>query len=137
MVRNASRWTWRAVAISAFAAVAVAAGCSSSTAPNEVRLDATSLTAPATIAANAPLSADVVVERGAYESFDRFDVVRSGSQIMLTAIGRDVAPRGAVVRRSSSRSITRTSRSRPTEARSRSASGASTARSCRNRSRSS
>ena len=94
MVGNGFGWTRLVVATAMIAGMAAATGCSITNGPNEIRLNATALTAPATIAANAPLTADVVVTRGACESFDRFDVMRSGSQIVLTPIGRDERPAG-------------------------------------------
>lgn len=82
------------VAMATLATVVSAGACAVTTGPSLIRLDASSLTAPTTITATESLTADVVVDRGACESFDHFDAIRTGSQILLVPIGRDETPKG-------------------------------------------
>ena len=67
-------------------------GCSSSGSgsmgiADPVVLSAAKLDAPSTIGPTATLTATVTLNRGGCTTFDRFDVVRTGSEVRITAWG--------------------------------------------------
>lgn len=83
--------------VAAMLVIAATQGCSSDTAPNEVRLRSDSLAAPASIAPSAPITVTVRVQLGGCLSFKRFDVTRTSAVLALTPIGTDASANNANV----------------------------------------
>ena len=92
-----SAHSFRPGAAAIVAVGALAAGCSTGGVferAREVVLPISALEAPATVAPDAAIVGTVTVVSGGCRSFDRVDLQRSGSEVVVVARGRDVGGPG-------------------------------------------